>query len=86
MNCSGFLGSDSKCHGIWSLYMNEEQYLEQVTKHLQAMDDSSDDTPQYQASMLLAQSYMILYNAQLGPDAQMTLAQVNNGYRLQERV
>lgn len=64
--------------------MTDEQYLDEISKHLQAMSEAVDHTPQHQAAKLLAQSYLILYNAQPSMQVHLSLDQINHQYVAQD--
>ncbi|NRB39041.1 MAG: hypothetical protein HRU20_11335 [Pseudomonadales bacterium] len=64
--------------------MNEDQFLAEISKHFYAMQHAINPSSTFKASMLLTQSYIILYNAEPGPHCQLSLSQINDEYIVEE--
>ena len=58
--------------------MLEQQYLKEISKHHSNMVQASMQSKEYRASMLLTESYIILYNALPGPHEQLSFKHINN--------
>lgn len=74
MNCLDISCSDNLSPLKLERVMTDE-YLAEISKYVQAMNETADQTPQHQAAKLLAQSYLILYNAQPTIEQHLSLDQ-----------